>query len=281
MKKMLTLLILAFSCIGLYAQDFIYLNQESEFTKDKDNASQLAVITKDKDSDYYLVDFFSKDSTLIRSSQYKQFGKTPDKQILHGKTTYKFAHSNQDSLVCYYRDNFRVGAATYYYPNGEKHIDCSYKDGLLNGLLSQYYPNGSIKRKDIYEKGTAKASTFYPEEGEVSSNNPFYVAPTPSDTDMLSIIQELVHKIQLSAMGKICEHKMYLEVTFDPQGKFEKAQIIQSDDPKSIKLFTKAAYKTFQDKTFTPAMMDNQSVQGSIILPISYGRRTTRITVQK
>lgn len=281
MKELSTLLILAFSYIGLYAQDIVYLNQESEFIKEKNKASQFAVITKDKDSDTYLVDIFTMDSTLIRSSQYKQFGKTPDKQILYGKTTYKFNGTNQDSLVCYYRNNFRTGGAIFYYPNGKKHIDCSYKDGLLNGLLYQYYPNDSIKRKDIYEKGTAKATTFYSEEGKRSNNNPFYIAPAPSGIGMLSIIQELVYEIQLSAMGKISEHKMYLEVTFDSKGKMIKVQVIQSDNPKSIKPFTKAAHKVFQDKIFTPAIMDNQATQGSIILPISYGIRTTRITVQK
>lgn len=267
--------------IHLQAQETVYLNNASEIIKDKNNASEFAVITKEKDNKSYTIDFFSMDSTLVRTSQYVKFGKKPDKQILYGKSSYKFNGSQQDSLVCYYRDNLRAGAATFYYPDGKKHIECSYKDNQLHGLLLQYYPNDSIKRKDIYEKGTAKATTFYSEERKLSNNNPFYIAPAPSDTDMLSIIQELAHEIQLSAKGKISEHKMHIEVTFDSKGKMKKVQVIQSDNPKSIEPFTQAAHKVFQDKIFTPAIMDNQVTQGSIILPINYGIRTTRITVQK
>ena len=139
MKRQLFFILFAIICIHLYAQEVVYLNMQSEIVKTKDEAHQYAIINKDKEKKRYVVDFFSMDSTLVRTSQYSQFGKTPDKQILFGQTQYKFARSQQDSLVCFYRDNLRTGAATFYYPNGKKQVDCSYKQGLLNSLLVQYY----------------------------------------------------------------------------------------------------------------------------------------------
>ena len=47
-------------------------------------------------------------------------------------------------------------------------------------------------------------------------------------------------------------------------------RVLQSNHPKLAKASVKAVNKVFQNKTFTPAIMDNQSVCGSIILPLIY-----------
>lgn len=270
MKRQLFFILFAIICIHLYAQEVVYLNMQSEIVKTKDEAHQYAIINKDKNKKGYVVDFFSMDSTLTRTSQYSQFGQTPDKQILFGKTLYKFARSQQDSLVCFYRDNLRTGAATFYYPNGKKQVDCSYKQGLLNSLLVQYYQNDSIKRKDVYEKGVATASTIYSEEGEYLGTSPFYIAPTPIDSDIHSLIRELRQQIELPVWKKAGVWEVYVEITFDPKGKMTNVCVPYTNNTDLIEPAIEAATKVFGSPKFEPAIMDNYNVSGSIILPLRY-----------
>lgn len=271
MKRLFFLSVLILLCIDcIYAQKTIYLNGMSEFIKNKDEATEFAVITKNDKDSKYTVEFFSMDSTLIRSSQYSQFGKTPDKQVLHGKTQYKFARSQQDSLVCFYKNNLRTGSAIYYYPNGKKQVDCSYKNGNLNGLLVQYYPNDSIKRKDIYEVGIATVSSIYSEEGEFLGSSPFYVPPTPVDTDINVLIRELAREVELPIWKQAGVWEAYIEISFDSNGKLKGIRVIQNNHDGLVAPALKAATKVFQTRTFEPAIMDNDAVNGSIILPIRY-----------
>lgn len=280
------LLFLFFCCVcsmSLHAQETVYLNADSEVTKDKEIIIEHAVIHKNENGKGYIIDFFDMNGTLLRTSQYSKFGKTPDKQILHGKTNYKFFGSEQDSLVCYYRNNLRTGGATFYYADGKKHVECSYKQGMLDGLLLQYYPNDSIKRKDIYKKGVATATTIYSEEGEMLGNSPFYVPPTAPSTDLATIVREFAQATELpmSIWKKEGTWEAFVEMTFDAEGKMEKVQVIQTNHLGLIKPAIQAAKKVFQDKTFIPATMDNQPVRGSIILPLRYRVESVRVTTTK
>ena len=269
MKRQLFFILFALACSHLDAQEMIYLNVQSEIVKTKDEAHQFAIINKDKDKNY-IVDFFSMDSTLLRTSQYSLFGKTPDKQILFGKTQYKFAHSQQDSLVCFYRDNLRTGAATFYYPDGKRQVECSYKQGLLNSLLVQYYPNDSIKRKDVYEKGVATASTIYSEDGEYLGTSPFYIAPTPIDSDIHTLIRELAQQIKLPIWKKAGVWEAFVEIAFDHKGKMTNVCVPYTNNVDLIAPAIEAATKVFGSKKFEPAIMDNDNVNGNIILPLRY-----------
>lgn len=210
--------------LSVLAQKTIYLNGMSEFIKNKDEATEFAVITKNDKDSKYTVEFFSMDSTLIRSSQYSQFGKTSDKQVLHGKTQYKFARSQQDS----------------------------------------------IKRKDIYEVGIATVSSIYSEEGEFLGSSPFYVPPTPIDTDINVLIRELARKVELPIWKQAGVWEAYIEISFDSNGKLKGIRVIQNNHEGLVAPALKAATKVFQTRTFEPAIMDNDAVNGSIILPIRY-----------
>lgn len=256
--------------IQLQAQKTVYLNKVSEIIKDKEQAAELAMIRKNDKNPKYTVDFFSMNGTLLRSAQYSQFGKTPNKQILHGKTIYKFPHSEQDSLVCFYKNNLRTGAAIFYYPNGKKHIDCSYKKGNLDGLLVQYYPNDSIKRKDVYKAGIATASSTYSEEGKFLGSNPFYIPPTPIDTDIKTLIREVARKIDLPLylIKQTGEWKADVEVSFDSNGKLTNIRVVQNNHSGLVAPAIEATQKVLQSRTFKPATMDNYAISGSIILPI-------------
>ena len=150
MKRLLSLSFLLMSCIHFYAQETVYLTSQSETTEEKDKAYEKAVITTNEKGKGYTVDFFSMGGILLRTSQYSKFGKTPDKQILHGKTIYKFANSEKDSLVCHYKDNLRVGAATFYYPDGKRHVECIYKGGLLDGILVPFTVVPFLEWSKIY-----------------------------------------------------------------------------------------------------------------------------------
>lgn len=270
MKRLFIISILILLCISIYAQETVYLNNMSEFIKNKDEAAEFAIITKNEKGPKYTVDFFSMNNTLLRSVQYSQFGKTPDKRIRHGKTIYRFSRSEQDSLICFYKNNLRTGAAIFYYPDGKKHVDCSYKNGNLNGLLIQYYPNDSIKRKDIYEAGIATASSIYSEEGVFLGNNPFYIPPTPIDSDINTLIRELAREVELPIWKQAGVWEAFVEISFDSDGKLKDIQIIQSNHSGLVVPAIKASSKVFQSKTFEPAIMDNDAVSGSIILPLRY-----------
>lgn len=268
MKRLLSLSFLLMSCIHFYAQETVYLTSQSETTEEKDKASEKAVITTNEKGKGYTVDFFSMEGILLRTSQYSKFGKTPDKQILHGKTIYKFANSEKDSLVCHYKDNLRVGAATFYYPDGKRHVECIYKGGLLDGILLQYYANDSIKRKDIYKRGVAIGTNIYSEQGELLGNSPFYVAPAPLDEDLNTIYKEVAQAIELPIWKNAGKWEAHVEITFDAKGNMMNVRVLQSNHPKLAKASIQAVNKVLQNKTFAPATMDKQPVCGSIILPL-------------
>lgn len=270
MKRLFIFSAFILSFIHLHAQKTVYLNDESEIVKDKNKAHELAMIRENDKNPKYTVEFFSMDGTLLRSAQYSQFGKTPNKQIQHGKTIYKYSHSEQDSLVCFYRDNLRTGGAIFYYPDGKKHIDCSYKNGNLDGLLIQYYPNDSIKRKDVYKAGIATASSVYSEEGKPLGNNPFYIPPTPIDSDIKTLIREVAQgmDLPLNIIKRTGDWKADVEASFDSNGKLTNIRVVQNNHSGLVAPAIKATRKVLQSRAFKPATMDNHAVNGSIILPI-------------
>lgn len=270
MKRLFIFSIFILFIIQLQAQKTVYLNNESEIIKDKEKASELAMIRKNEKDSQFTVEFFSMNGALLRTAQYSQFGKTPKKQILHGKTIYKFPHSEQDSLVCFYRNNLRTGGAIFYYPDGKKHIDCSYKNGNLDGLLIQYYPNDSIKRKDVYEAGIATASSTYSEEGKFLGSNPFYTPPTPIDTDIKALIREVAQKMDLPLylIKQTGEWKADVEISFDSNGKLTNIRVVQNNHSGLVAPAIEATQEVLQSRTFKPATMDNYAISGSIILPI-------------
>lgn len=284
MMKRLLFLFFCYACsMNLHAQETVYLNSDSEITNSKETIIEHAVIHKNENGKGYTIDFFDMNGILLRTSQYSKFGKTPNKQILYGKTNYKFFGSAQDSLVCYYRNNLRTGSATFYYADGKKHVECAYKQGMLDGLLLQYYPNDSIKRKDIYKKGIATATTIYSEEGEMLGNSPFYVPPTAPSTDIATIVKEFAQAIKLptSIWKKAGVWEAFVEITFDAEGKMGKVRVLESNHPGLIKPSIHAATKVFQSKTFKPATMDRQPVRSSIILPVRYRVGSVRVTTPK
>lgn len=268
MKRLLSFSILLMCCIHFYAQETVYLTSQSETIAEKDKVYEKAVITTNEKG--YTVDFFSMEGKLLRTSQYSKFGKTLDKQILHGKTIYKFDNSEKDSLVCYYKDNLRVGAATFYYPNGKKHVECIYKEGLLDGILLQYYSNDSIKRKDIYKRGVAIGTNIYSEQGELLGNSPFYVAPAPLGEDLNAVYKEVAQAIELPIWKNPGKWEAHVEIAFDSKGKMMNVRVLKSNHPKLAKASVQAVNKVFQNKTFVPATMDKQPVCSSIILPLIY-----------
>lgn len=269
LKHFLLLPFLCLICGHVHSQKIIYLNKDSEITEDIDTAIEYAVMVQE--GKLKNIDFFTMDSILTRSSQYLQFGKTPDKQILHGKTTYRYKHIKQDSLECYYNNNMRLGAATFYYPDGKVHVSCAYKQGNLDGLLMQYYPNGNIKRKDIYEKGVAIATTIYSEEGELLGNSPFYVAPTPL-IGMQMFIQSLSKEVKFpyDQLKEAGVWEIFIEATIDNEGKFKKVRVLKTTHKALIMPTLTAANHVFQANEFLPATMDNQSVTGTLTFPLTY-----------
>lgn len=160
MKRLLSLSFLLTCCIHFYAQETVYLTSQSETTEEKDNAYEKAVITTNEKGKGYTVDFFSMEGILLRTSQYSKFGKTPDKQILHGKTNYKFANSEKDSLVCYYKDNLRIGAAIFYYPNGKKHVECIYKGDYWMGFYFNIILMAASREKIFIKEVSPLGLTF-------------------------------------------------------------------------------------------------------------------------
>lgn len=272
MNRLLFLFLCCVCSMNLHAQETVYLNSNSEVTKEKDKATEYAIIHKDENGKGYTVDFFDMNGTLLRNSQYSKFGEKPDKQLLHGKTIYKFSGSNLDSLVCYYRNNLRTGGATFYYANGKRHVECTYKQGLLDGVLLQYYPNDSIKRKDIYKKGVAIGTNIYSEQGELLGNSPFYVAPAPLDTDLNTIYKEVAQTIDLpiSVMKSPGKWEAHVGITFNAKGEMINVRVLQSNHQGLVKASIQAVNKVFRDKKFAPATMDKQPVHSCIILPLVY-----------
>ena len=279
-KRFILLSLYSFFFIFTHAQNIIYLNDKSEFTKNHQEAIEFALI--EEEGELKSVKFFTMDSILTRVSQYKQFEKTPEKQILHGKTSYKFHQSEQDSLVCTYNKNMRLGAATFYYSDGKTHVNCAYKQGNLEGLLIQYYPNGNIKRRDIYTKGIATATTIYSEEGELLGNSPFYVSPT-SHMGIQTILQLLSKEVKFPfhLLKKEGLWEIYIEVTFNKEGKYKGVRVLQTTHKGLIEPTIKAANNIFQTNEFLPATMDNQPVSGSLIFPLTYRIEKTVKTVKR
>ncbi|WP_373724548.1 toxin-antitoxin system YwqK family antitoxin [Bacteroides heparinolyticus] len=178
----ITMVLLCFTAKG--QQDTIYLDSTMKQVKKRSKATECAVIQSEENG-IKLVNFYSLNGKLQRSSEYKQFGKKREEQVLHGATSYKFSNSpNQDSLTVFYTNNTRNGGATFYYPTGEVMAKALYKNGQLNGPLQQYYENGKTKRIEIYEKNRSRGGKYFAPDSTLLDFTPFYKGAEYTDGEL-------------------------------------------------------------------------------------------------
>ena len=271
MNRIFTILFLCAMFTSGYAQKIVYLDNHHYPVKDRSTAKEYAVITDDKKAKCEQVAFFSMDNQLKETCSYLKFNKNPKDRVRHGRACYKYAGSEQDSMVCYYNKNVRTGGCMFFYPDGKTKVECVFHEGSLNGALNEFYPNGTIKRKDMYKAGVATHSQLFSEEGEFMGISPFYVGPQ-TDFDYNTLIKLLGYNIQMpeSLMKKEGDWKIIIEVTFDENGKIEDICSLRTNNIDLIDPIIKQVEEVFRQYEFTPATMDHQPVRGSFIFPLTF-----------
>lgn len=171
MRKFILISFIVVSFCG-YAQEKIFLNQDSDWTTVED-ATQYAIATKESDS-VILVDFFTLDDVLKSSEYYSVFKK--HSKVKDGLSKH-FYPDGADSLVCVYEDNKRVGQSVIYYPDGQEKIVAGYSNGMPHGFLAQYYPDGKIRRKEMYVDAVCIRGELLDEEGNKLPFEPYFMQP--------------------------------------------------------------------------------------------------------
>lgn len=271
MNRIFTILCLCVMVSSAHAQKTIYLDDHRCPVKTQSAAKEYAVVTADKENKCDQVAFFSMDGKLKETCSYLKFTNDPKKRVRHGNAYYKYADSQQDSVVCCYNKNLRTGGCKFFYPDGKIKVECVFHGGSLNGALIEYYPNGTIKRKEMYKAGVATHSKLFSEEGEFMGVSPFYIGPQ-TDFDYNTLMHFIGTNIKLpeTLWKQEGEWKIIIEVLFDEQGKIEDIRSLQTNNIDLIEPVIQQVSEVFQQYEFTPATMDHQSVRGNFIFPLKF-----------
>lgn len=265
MKRILILAFTACSSLLAWAQqDTIYLNFQREIIRKKSKAKECALIRK-ADKGIKQIDFYTLDGKLTASSQYKKFGKTPDSQVLHGTTRYRFSNSEQDSLSVFYKNNQRNGSATFYYPSGKVMAQCQYKDGALDGMLQQFYEDGKLKRTEIYQDNRSVGGKLLAQDSTELAFSPFYEPATPT-VDEKTLIQAICKGFELPTevakdMNDNQQYKLTLNVGIlvDAEGKAIDFIVLSTQHPKLNKSCFSDVLEILNRYTFIPGKINDQA----------------------
>ncbi len=287
MTRIMYLIALLLFCLTIQAQkDTVYFDANMKSVKNKAKATQYAVIQPEENGGK-LVEFYTIDGKLKRSSQYKEFADKSSKQILHGATHYKFSGTDQDSLFVFYRDNKRYGGGTFYYPNGEVLASCQYKEGSLNGLLKQFYEDGKLKRLEMYENNASVSGKYLAADSTELSFTPFYKA-AKYDNNIGELNKIIVKNMDLPGnlvqdMSKKGIERFYYSVGIEVNELGEATGIILLETGHPMfneKCLAKAASK-LKEQSFVPAQMNDKPISDIFVLDdplmISISPTTTRV----
>lgn len=272
----ITMVLLCFTAKG--QQDTIYLDSTMKQVKKRSKATECAVIQSEENG-IKLVNFYSLNGKLQRSSEYKQFGKKREEQVLHGATSYKFSNSpNQDSLTVFYTNNMRNGGATFYYPTGEVMAKALYKNGQLNGPLQQYYENGKTKRIEIYEKNRSRGGKYFAPDSTLLAFTPFYKEAEYADGEP-ALFQLVAKNIRPTTKLLDDMHERNMDrvdatigIVVDAGGQAVNLIILSTEHP----LFNETCYPNMlnilNEKGFIPGEIDGEKATTIVtISPISCG----------
>ncbi|MDC1839307.1 toxin-antitoxin system YwqK family antitoxin [Bacteroides uniformis] len=252
-----------FSLLTWAQQDTVFLNAQKVFVKKKAKAKECVLMRKAEDGSKW-VDFYTLDGKQTASSQYKKFGKTPDSQILHGITRYRFHDSEQDSLQLFYRNNCRNGGATFYYPNGKILAKGQYKDGKLDGLLHQFYEDGKLKRMEVYKDDCCIRGKYLTPDSTEIEFSPFY-QPAQFETGEFALgkimseffrlptdlLKEMADKNRLSL-------KAHVGIVVNADGKAVDVIILSTEHPKLNASCFEGLLEMLSQYVFIPGEIDNQ-----------------------
>ena len=290
MIRILVLITMSLLCCTAKAQQgAIYLDSKMRQVNKRSKAAEYAVIQQEENG-IKLVSFYSLDGKLLRNSNYRQFGKKPEKNVLHGATSYKFSNSDQDSLLVFYPDNKRNGGAFFYYPTGKIMANCQYKDGKLNGLSKQYYEDGKTKRTEIYENDLCKAGKYFAPDSTLLAFTPFYKGAEYADGE--AAMFQLISKNCRPAISLLkdmneksidCVNATF-EIIVNTDGKAVDFILLSTEHPDFNENCFPDMLEILNRKGFLPGEMDGKRITTAVATkePIACGfcvtERTTRIT---
>lgn len=265
--RILTLLFLS-GCVSAMAQQTIYLDKDARFTENAATASERAVVTSLPNAKLDSVAFYSIDGNLKRISHYTTFTEEPEKRVLHGMTTYKFNGTEQDSLVCNYQNNKRVGKYTSYYPNGQINLVRELGANGRTKRLKQYHPDGSLKR--VEEPGQEKL--YYDEHGtQILPYIPFEqpaTLKTPKRVVEIMLAKEI--KYPAEAQKEDVSGRVIIQFLINKEGKAVKVWVRRGLHKAIDQETLRAVSKLVKDIDFNPACEDGQPVEGVFTYPILF-----------
>lgn len=285
--------IIAMLLLSFYAkaqQDTIYFDSTMNQVK-KRSARKESAIIQNEENGYKVVNFYTLDGKQIRSSRYKEFGKQPDKQILHGPTSYKFSNSDQDSLLVSYSNNERNGGAFFYYPSGKIMTNCQFKNGLLNGPLLQFYEDGKTKRTEVYQNNRSISGKYLAPDSTELAFTPFYKAAefAAGESELFQLFANKL-RLPIDLIKDMSDKKQYgasatVGVVVNADGQAIDIVVLRTDNPKYNESSFTNVLKALKGKPFISREIDGKKITTMTVLssPVccAISAPSTSITYQK
>ena len=242
MKNILTILF-SFFLVPVFAQDTLYLDQDSKEISSSENWQYYQVITK----------LNSKSDSAVITEYYKTGKKKKEQYILY-----------KDKI-----GQFIGGPITEWYDNGQLRRSYNYKGALyLDGEVVSYYKTGELKRKDLYKDGKlVKGATYSIEAIEVDHSDFIMEATYPGGNNELVAFLLKNLKYPKKAKKNNIEGKVYVKFMIDEKGKITNAKIVKSVDEE---LDEEALRVVNKMPKWSPYIIDGEIMATYFMLPVSF-----------
>ncbi|RYF76777.1 MAG: hypothetical protein EOO39_05180 [Cytophagaceae bacterium] len=178
------------------------------------------------------------------------------------------------------RGPVRHGLTKIMYPGGGLYLSCNYKLDKLNGAFMVFYPDGTIKRRELYHKGSLKKSACYTSAGEEINCTSFFQPPefTGSSTLLTSYFKENLLPI-INANVLLGE----IRVEINEGGQVAEVELYTNKQDTAASAAIRAVIKEMprwqeNESNWKPATMDSVPISGNWIIRAYRDGRFLRIS---
>lgn len=275
------LVLLSYIGIGkLYSQDTIYVKTYSDVVSiDKKEAVFFKVLSKGPD--YFRVDFFDIDGTIISTEYFS----SSDNKIRQGDCIY---FSNGKIYMKGKFNNDKMNGSWITYSNDGKNIEKedNYLNSIKDGKCTVFYKNGKAQKSYDYSNGTIITTSCYDTLGNKLDCDSLYLSAFKEDTSGIiydrtevspkfkggtaQLMKFLSNNIKYpeEARKKNLEGKVVVKFIIDEKG-FVKSPSILADGIGGG-CAEEAMRVVLSMPKWTPGIYDNKFVKTFYTLPVSF-----------
>ena len=212
-------------------------------------------------------EFYTLQDVLKERTYYQNFS-WQNRDMGRNGTSIIYYSNGQDSLVCNYRNNKRVGKYTSYYPNGQINLVRELEANGRTKRLKQYHPDGSLKR--VEEPGQEKL--YYDEHGtQILPYIPFEQKASmrlPQKVFAMLLAKEMKYPVEAQEKG--ISGRVVMQLLINKEGKAVKVWVAKGVHTLLDKEAFRVMSKLAKDLDFNPAYKDGQPVEGIVNFPLLF-----------